>query len=121
MRLLSLLSAGVFLVALAIALAQNNGLVQPGQLRDLLQPSVAAAVDRLRTLPLLHSLLPELQAGCSCGVSVAKDGSKQGCSVHAHQDVALLYQACVGNNGGDTGGPTRSVPAGPTLHTFNPG
>lgn len=94
MRLLSLLSAGVFLVALAIALAQNNGLVQPGQLRDLLQPSVAAAVDRLRTLPLLHSLLPELQAGCSCGNITDAASEEAACNLAGNvTDCCCTYAA----------------------------
>lgn len=68
-------SLGVLVVALALGIAQNQGLLQPAQqqLQALLEvPAVAAAVDRLRSLPLVQSLLPLLpagaQAGCPCGV-----------------------------------------------------
>ncbi len=67
------------LVALAIGVAQQQGLIEQRHLhqlhllrgRLLQQPAVAAAVDWLRALfPGLGALLPRPgEPGCSCGVS----------------------------------------------------
>lgn len=66
------LSLGVLVVAISIA-AVHKGLVQPPpQLQEWLQqqPALAAALDRLRSVPAFQSILPPAaDPGCSCGVS----------------------------------------------------
>ena len=70
-KALRTLSLAVLVVALAIAVAQQRGLVAPGQLvGGLLQhPAVGGALRRLRAVPLLQTLLPgPVDAPCSCTV-----------------------------------------------------
>lgn len=81
MKTLRALSLGVLMLALAVGVAQHQGLIQPAHLQQLrafqgrllAQPAVAATVDRLRTsLPWLLYLLPSGgndAASCTCGVS----------------------------------------------------
>lgn len=80
-RALRALSAAVLVLALAISVAQNRGLIEPRHLHHLhrlqgaalRQPAVAAAVDRLRAVPWLASLLaPVTEPGCSCQVGSGK-------------------------------------------------
>lgn len=78
------------LVALAIGVAQQQGMIEQRHLhqlhllrgRLLQQPAVAAAAARLRTLfPGLGGLLPQPgEPSCSCGVSALQAGARR-CTV----------------------------------------
>lgn len=99
-RLLKQLTFAVLLVALAIGVAQNRGLIEPRHLhqlhllrgRLLQQPAVAAAVDRLRVLfPGLGALLPRPgEPSCSCGVSGAHVGGGRA-AFHLAPCTSLRY------------------------------
>lgn len=86
---LKALTAGVLLLAVALGVAQNRGLIPQDRLHqlqgDLLQqPAVAAAVARLRSVSWLEGLLPA-QAGCACGVSAgAMRPARQECAAGRH-------------------------------------
>ena len=93
MGALKRLSVGVVLLALAIAVAQKQGLM-PDQLdalhgRLLQQPVVAAAVGHLRALPWLDALLSRPSAGgCSCGVSGPGLSTGRAASIGLHGHAA---------------------------------
>lgn len=85
------------LVALAIGVAQQQGMIEQRHLhqlhllrgRLLQQPAVAAAAARLRTLfPGLGGLLPQPgEPSCSCGVSALQAGAKD-CTVRSCEPSA---------------------------------
>ncbi|KAI3432253.1 hypothetical protein D9Q98_003814 [Chlorella vulgaris] len=86
------LSLGVVLVALSLALAQKRGLIQPVDL--LQQPAVSHVVDRLRRLPILHSLLPAAPPSCSCADAAEAFNEQAACNLSGNvTDCCCTYAA----------------------------